>query len=363
MIDMRREIVEKTIQTFIDPYLQQDWISAKAVKNIDIQSGKITVDIVLGYPALGVREVLQQKLTKILQDKTTLKDVTVNISWQIVSHQVQAGLHGLKGVKNIIAVGSGKGGVGKSTLSVNLALALQAEGAKVGILDADIYGPSQPQMLGSYAAPESKDQKSIEPVIRHGLQSMSIGYLVDSTQAMIWRGPMVSGALQQLLNDTQWQDLDYLIIDLPPGTGDIQLTLSQKVPVSAAVVVTTPQDLSLLDARRAVAMFRKVNIPVLGIVENMSIYHCPNCGHSEAVFGSGGGAKMAAEYQLDLLGQLPLDARIREQTDQGTPPVAVNPESDIAKLYREIARKVAGKLSLRTKNFNSRFPKIVIENN
>jgi len=265
-------------------------------------------------------------------------------------------------IKNIVAVASGKGGVGKSTTAVNLALALAAEGARVGILDADIYGPNQPQMLGAQEKPESKDGKSLEPIARYGVQSMSIGYLVDQDTPMVWRGPMATTALQQLLNDTHWDNLDYLIVDMPPGTGDIQLTLTQKIPVSGAVIVTTPQDIALLDARKGIAMFQKVNVPVLGIIENMSIHICSQCGHQEAVFGQGGGAQLAQKYGVELLGTLPLDIRIREQADSGKPTVVAEPDSPISQIYREIARKVVSKLALQAKSYASKFPKIVIEN-
>jgi len=268
----------------------------------------------------------------------------------------------LSQVKNILAVASGKGGVGKSTTAVNLALALAKEGMRTGILDADIYGPSVPLMLGIHGRPEITEQKKIHPVIAHGIQSMSIGYLVDEQTPMAWRGPMASGALQQLLNDTLWHHLDYLIIDLPPGTGDIQLTLAQKIPVTAAVIVTTPQDLALLDARRAYEMFRKVNVPVLGMIENMSIHICSQCGHMEPIFGEGGGKQMAEQYNIPLLGELPLDMQIRQQTDSGKPTVIADPESANAKLYCEIAKKIMARLVLREKIDMSRFPKIVIQN-
>lgn len=264
-------------------------------------------------------------------------------------------------VKNIIAIASGKGGVGKSTTTVNLALALRAEGARVGILDADIYGPNQPQMLGATQKPDSKDGKTLEPVMAHGIQSMSIGYLIDVDTPMVWRGPMATGALQQLLNDTQWDNLDYLLIDLPPGTGDIQLTLSQKIPLSGAVIVTTPQDIALLDARKAIAMFQKVNVPVLGIIENMSVHVCSQCGHAEHIFGSAGGEKIAKQYNVDLLGSLPLDIRIREQADNGKPTVVAEPDGKITQIYREVARKITEKLA-QVKNYSSKFPKIAIEN-
>jgi ATP-binding protein involved in chromosome partitioning len=263
-------------------------------------------------------------------------------------------------IKNIIAVASGKGGVGKSTTAVNLALAFSKEGAHAGILDADIYGPSQPLMLGVKTHPEVKDKKAIMPVLAHGIQSMSIGYLVDTTSPMVWRGPMVSMALQQLLNDTQWDNLDYLVIDLPPGTGDIQLTLAQKIPVTGAVIVTTPQDLALLDARRAYEMFKKVNVPVLGIIENMSLHRCTQCGHAEPIFGTGGGQRMAEQYAIELLGQLPLDIRIREQTDNGSPTVTSDPESQNAQLYLAIAKRIMMKLS--QEHSSEKFPTIMIKN-
>jgi len=276
---------------------------------------------------------------------------------------VQKGVEPIKGIKNIIAVASGKGGVGKSTTAVNLALALAEEGARVGILDADIYGPSQPRMLGVHGKPESKDGKTLEPMSGHGIQAMSIGFLVDEETPMIWRGPMVTQALQQLLNDTNWDDLDYLVVDLPPGTGDTQLTLAQQVPVSGAVIVTTPQDIALLDARKGLKMFEKVEVPVLGIVENMSIHICSNCGHEEHIFGEGGGQRMAEQYDVDFLGALPLDIRIREETDAGKPTVVAEPDSRIAQIYREIARRTAARLSQQGKNYAAKFPKIVIQNN
>jgi ATP-binding protein involved in chromosome partitioning len=280
----------------------------------------------------------------------------------VESHAVQAGLKPLPQIKNIIAVASGKGGVGKSTTAVNLALALTAEGARIGILDADIYGPNQPQMLGVRQKPESKDGKSLEPVMRYGIQSMSIGYLIDQDTPMVWRGPMVTTALQQLLNDTRWDNLDYLIIDMPPGTGDIQLTLAQKIPVSGAVIVTTPQDIALLDARKGIAMFQKVNVPVLGIVENMSIHICSQCGYPESIFGEGGGEQLAKQYDVELLGSLPLDKRIREQADSGKPTVVAEPDGAISRIYRKIAHRVVDKLASQAKNYASKFPKIVIEN-
>ncbi len=353
--------VETALKEVIDPYLEKDLVSAKAVKNIAVRNGSATVDVELGYPAKGSKDALAAKLKeKVLA--AGAKDVTINISSHIVSHGVQKGVKPIPNVKNIIAVASGKGGVGKSTVAVNLALALSAEGATVAILDADIYGPSQPTMLGVKTKPESKDGKSLEPIVSYHLQAMSIGFLIDEETPMIWRGPMVTQALEQLLRDTNWQDVDYLIVDLPPGTGDIQLTLAQKVPVTGAIIVTTPQDIALLDARKGLKMFEKVEIPVLGIVENMSTHICSKCGHEEHIFGAGGGAKMAEQYDVDFLGALPLDMRIREETDAGKPTVVADPECRVSQIYRDIARRVTAKLSLQKKDFSAKFPNIVIQN-
>ena len=361
MAELSKSQVESAIKEVIDPYLEKDLISANAVKDIAVDGGKVNVEVVLGYPAKGSQAELAQKL----KDKITAagaSEVSVDISSKIVSHAVQKGVKSIAGVKNIIAVASGKGGVGKSTTAVNLALALSVEGASVGILDADIYGPSQPRMLGTHAKPESIDGKKMEPVVSYHLQTMSIGYLVDEETPMIWRGPMVTQALEQLLMDTNWEDLDYLVIDLPPGTGDTQLTLAQKVPVSGAVIVTTPQDIALLDARKALKMFEKVEVPVLGVIENMSTHICSQCGHEEHIFGQGGGVSMAEQYDVGFLGSLPLDIRIREETDGGKPTVVAEPESPISKTYREIARRVAAKLALEKKDYASKFPSIVIQN-
>ncbi len=353
--------VETALKEVIDPYLEKDLVSAKTVKNIAVSNGKVTVDVELGYPAKGSKDALAAKLKeKVLA--AGAKDAVINISSHIVSHGVQKGVKPIPNVKNIIAVASGKGGVGKSTVAVNLALALSAEGATVAILDADIYGPSQPTMLGVKAKPESKDGKSLEPIVSYHLQAMSIGFLIDEETPMIWRGPMVTQALEQLLRDTNWQDVDYLIVDLPPGTGDVQLTLAQKVPVTGAIIVTTPQDIALLDARKGLKMFEKVEIPVLGVVENMSTHICSKCGHEEHIFGAGGGQKMAEQYDVDFLGALPLDMRIREETDAGKPTVAAEPDCRIAQIYRDIARRVAAKLSLQKKDFSAKFPNIVIQN-
>jgi len=363
MADVSQTQVEEALKTFIDPYLESDLISAKAIKDIKIDGDKVTVDVVLGYPADGFKAELSGKLKEKVEALDGVSEASFNISHKIDAHAAQKGVNSIPGVKNIIAIASGKGGVGKSTTAVNLALALSAEGATVGILDADIYGPSQPRMLGVHQQPESSDGKSLEPLNSYHIQSMSIGYLIDEETPMIWRGPMVTQALEQLLNDTKWKDVDYLIIDLPPGTGDTQLTLAQKVPVTGAVIVTTPQDIALLDARKGLKMFEKVEVPVLGIIENMSIHICSSCGHEEYIFGEGGGERMAEQYDIDLLGALPLDMSIREGTDVGKPTVVADPEGRIAQIYRDIARRMAAKLSLKAKDFSTSFPKIVIQNN
>ncbi len=333
------------------------------VASVAVDGNKASIDIQLGFPASGIHADLVQAVTEAAQMTAGIEDVSVTLGTRITAHGVQRNLKPLENVKNIIAIASGKGGVGKSTTAVNVALALAGEGANVGILDADIYGPSIPLMLGvSGERPTSDDGQSMNPLSAHGIQIMSIGFLIDADQPMVWRGPMVTQALNQMLQQTQWSDLDYLIVDMPPGTGDIQLTLSQQVPVSGAVIVTTPQDIALLDARKGLQMFRKVSVPVLGIVENMSIHVCTNCGHEEPLFGSGGGAQMAAEYELELLGQLPLDLRIREQTDSGNPSVVAEPDAAPADAYRATARRMAARLALQDKDYSRHFPKIVVEN-
>ena len=361
MTAVTRADVETALKGYVDPYLEQDLIAAKCVRRVQTENGRVEVDVELGFPAAGHRDALAAAVRDRLISLPGVAEVAVRVESKIVSHEVQKGLKPLPGVKNVIAVASGKGGVGKSTTAVNLALALSVEGARVGLLDADIYGPSQPRMLGSSERPVSPDGKSLNPVVSHGVQSMSIGYLIEEETPMVWRGPMVTQALEQLLRDTRWQDLDYLIIDLPPGTGDTQLTLSQKVPVSGAIIVTTPQDIALLDARRGLKMFEKVEVPVLGIVENMSIHICTNCGHEEHIFGEGGGRRMAAQYSVPFLGSLPLDIRIREETDNGQPTVIAEPDSRIAGLYRDIARRASARLSLQAKNYSHKFPSIVIQ--
>lgn len=354
-------LIQSTLKLCIDPNTGKDFVSAKSIKNIQVNGNDVSLDVVLGYPAQTQLEVIRQQVAAALGSIDDIGKITVNVGSRIVAHSAQRGVNLLPNVKNVIAVASGKGGVGKSTTSVNLALALAAEGATVGLLDADIYGPSQPQMLGISGRPDSADGKSIEPMRAHGIQAMSIGFLVDTDTPMVWRGPMVTGALEQLLRDTRWQDLDYLVIDLPPGTGDIQLTLAQKIPVTGAIIVTTPQDIALLDARKGLKMFEKVGIPILGIVENMSTHICSNCGHEEHIFGAGGGALMAKDYNVDLLGSLPLDINIRMQADSGQPTVAAAPDSAIARSYKEIARKAASKIAIASLDHSAKFPNIVIQ--
>lgn len=354
--------IHAALAGYQDPVLHQELPLSKAIRKLEIHGTRLKLSVVLSYPAAGLKNQIIKEIKDRLSGFTNLTDIDIQLSWEILAHAVQPGVKSLPGVKNIIAIASGKGGVGKSTVAANLALALAAEGAQVGVLDADIYGPSQPLMLGTQGqAPETKDRKSLEPVMSYGIQAMSIGYLIEANTAMVWRGPMVSSALQQLLYDTNWRELDYLIVDLPPGTGDIQLTLSQKIPVSGAVVVTTPQEIALLDARKAIVMFGKVKIPVLGIVENMSYHSCSHCGHQDAIFGHGGGEQLAAEFNTQLLGSLPLDSRIREHADSGKPTVVAEPDSPIALKYRNIARTVAAKLALQAKAQISKFPRIVVE--
>ncbi|MCK5697402.1 MAG: iron-sulfur cluster carrier protein ApbC [Gammaproteobacteria bacterium] len=354
------EQVNETLKEYIDPYLETDLAAAHCVKNTQVDGEKVTIDIELGFPHQGYEQTLSDNIKEAL--KSLADDVTVNISSKIVIHAVQKGVQPIQGVKNIVAVASGKGGVGKSTTTVNLALALAAEGARVAVLDADIYGPSMPRMLGITGKPESADGKSLEPLVNYDIQTMSIGFLIDDDTPMIWRGPMVTQALEQLFKDTRWKDVDYLVVDLPPGTGDVQLTLAQKIPVSGAVIVTTPQDIALLDARKGLKMFEKVNVPVLGVVENMSTHICSNCGHEERIFGEGGGKRMSEEENVDLLGSLPLDMSIRQLADDGKPTVIAEPDSRITELYTDIARKVAAKLALKARDYSNKFPKIVIKN-
>jgi len=347
MTDLRVQ-VEQALKGYTDPYLNTDLVSAGAVKSIEIDGASVKVEILLNYPSEYLKTGIAQMLQVAIENIEGVEASEVNIAWQVTPHKAHENLANIANVKNIIAVASGKGGVGKSTTSVNLALALAADGARVGLLDADIYGPSVGMLLGvkDGTCPETEQEKFFKPVVANGIQSMSMAYLVTENTPMVWRGPMVSGALQQLITQTLWDDLDYLVIDMPPGTGDIQLTLSQKIPVSASVVVTTPQDIALLDAKKGIEMFRKVNIPVLGVVENMSMHICGNCGHAEHIFGEGGGDKIAEEFGTELLGSLPLSKYIREQSDAGLPVVAADADSEVAMMYRHMARNVAARLSV-----------------
>jgi len=354
--------VQSALKELTDPNTGKDYVTGKEAKNIKIDGDNVSLDILLGYPAKTQIEPIRKQVVAKLKSIPGIGSVTANVTMKIVSHAVQRGVKLVPGVKNIIAVASGKGGVGKSTTAVNLALALAAEGVSVGMLDADIYGPSQPTMLGITGRPETKDGKRLEPMQGHGIQAMSIGFLIDVETPMVWRGPMVTQALEQLLNETNWRDVDYLVVDLPPGTGDIQLTLAQRVPVTGAVIVTTPQDIALMDARKGLKMFEKVNIPILGVVENMSLHICSKCGHEENIFGSGGGDRMSKDYGIDLLGSLPLDIKIREQADSGMPTVVADPDGRVAEIYREIARKVAVKIAEKQQDHSAAFPKIVVQN-
>src|SRR5450755_574317 len=355
--------VQASLRALLDPNTGRDFVSTKSIRKILVDGSNVAVDVLLAYPAKSQHETLRKLVHNQLAGLPGVGKVAVNISQKVGSHSVQRGVKLVPSVKNIIAIASGKGGVGKSTTAVNLALALAAEGAQVGVLDADIYGPSQQTMLGISGRPESKDGKTLEPLEAYGLQAMSIGFLIDADTPMVWRGPMVTQALEQLLKDTNWRDLDYLLVDMPPGTGDIALTLAQKVPVTGAVIVTTPQDIALIDARKGLKMFEKVGVPIVGVVENMAIHICTNCGHAEHIFGTGGGEKMCKDYEVEFLGSLPLDIRIREQADSGKPTVVSDPEGAIAAIYRDIARKVAARIARQSEDRSSVFPKIVIQNN
>jgi ATP-binding protein involved in chromosome partitioning len=350
------------LKAVIDPNTGKDFVSEKAVKSVRAGDDQVAIEIQLGYPAKSQHDVIRRLVQNAVAALPGAGRVSVTVSQKIVSHAVQRGVKLVPGVKNIVAVASGKGGVGKSTTAVNLALALAAEGASVGVLDADIYGPSQPMMLGIAGRPESKDGKTLEPLEAYGVQAMSIGFLIDMDTPMVWRGPMVTQALEQLLKDTNWREIDYLVVDLPPGTGDIQLTLSQKVPVTGAVIVTTPQDIALIDARKGLKMFEKVGVPIVGIVENMSVHICSNCGRAEHIFGEGGAERMCRDYNVPFLGALPLDIRIREQADSGRPTVVADPDGKTAQIYREIARKVAISIGQKAADFSAKFPSIVIQN-
>jgi ATP-binding protein involved in chromosome partitioning len=350
----------EALKGVVDPNTGKDFVSTKQLKNLRIDGGDVSFDAELGYPAASQMASLRSALIGAARKLPGVANVSVNLQTKILAHAVQRGVQLLPKVKNIVAVASGKGGVGKSTTAVNLALALAAEGAKVGILDADIYGPSQPMMMGLEGRPESEDGKTIEPMENYGVQVMSIGFLVDADQAMIWRGPMATQALDQLLRQTNWGELDYLVVDMPPGTGDIALTLSQRVPLTGAVIVTTPQDIALLDAKKGLTMFEKVNVPVLGIVENMSVYVCPNCGHTEHIFGAEGGKRIAEQYKVDYLGALPLNLSIREQADSGHPSVVAEPDGEIAQIYKAVARRVAVAIAAKARDFSAKFPTITV---
>ncbi len=363
MTDSAQTAVEQLLADYTPPYLGRSLKQARAVKRFDISNGCVSADIELGYPVATVGAEVSAQLEPELLKIPGVDRVELNVRSRIIAHRAQKNMKSLENVRNIIAVASGKGGVGKSTTTVNLALAMAAEGARVGILDADIYGPSQGQMLGIAKGQRPQAaENAMYPITAHGVQAMSMSFLTDEDQPMVWRGPMVSGALQQLLTQTSWDDLDYLFIDMPPGTGDIQLTLSQKVPVTGAVIVTTPQDIALLDARRGIEMFRKVEIPVMGVVENMSLHTCSNCGHSEPIFGEGGGERIAEQYETELLGRLPLALGIRERADSGQPTVISDRDSAEARSYREIALKLAAGLASAAKNYANVFPEIVVQN-
>lgn len=358
-----QEAVTNALKSVLDPNTGKDFVSGKALRNLQVNGGDVAFDIELGYPAKSQVPELRKSLVAAAKAVPGVENVSVNITTKVISHAVQRGVQLMPNVKNIVAVASGKGGVGKSTTAANLALALAAEGAKVGLLDADIYGPSQPMMLGIDRRPESEDGKTMEPLENHGVQVMSIGFLVDQDEAMIWRGPMATQALEQLLRQTNWKDLDYLIVDMPPGTGDIQLTLSQRVPMTGAVIVTTPQDIALLDAKKGIKMFEKVGVPILGIVENMAVHVCSNCGHVEHIFGADGGRKMAEQYNMDYLGALPLDINIRLQADSGKPTVVADPDGEVAGIYKAVARRVAVGIAEKAKDFSAKFPTITVSKN
>jgi ATP-binding protein involved in chromosome partitioning len=362
-MSITQEQVHSVLKEAVDPNTGKDFLATKSAKNIRVEGENVSLEIELGYPARTQLDPIRRLIAQKLRALPGVGTVNIEVTSKIVSHSVQRGVKLVPGVKNIVAVASGKGGVGKSTTAVNLALGLAAEGASVGILDADIYGPSQPTMLGITGRPESKDGKTLEPMVGHGLQAISIGFLIDIDTPMVWRGPMVTQALEQLLKDTRWRDVDYLFVDMPPGTGDIQLTLAQKVPVTGVVIVTTPQDIALIDARKGLKMFEKVGIPILGVVENMSTHICSSCGHEEHIFGQGGAERMCKEYGTELLGALPLDINIREHADSGKPTVVADPDGRAAEIYRAIARRLAVKIAESARDMTSKFPNIVVSKN
>jgi ATP-binding protein involved in chromosome partitioning len=361
MIDDRVREARLVVGNYVEPYLGMPLDDAKAVKSVRLDAGIIVAEVVLGFPLGPYRDELAAALTRRLAEMAGAPPVRIDVRWEVEAQAVQGSLQPLPGIRNVIAVASGKGGVGKSTTAVNLALALTLDGARVGLLDADIYGPSQPRMLGlTGQRPVTRDGRRIQPLEAHGLRAMSIGFLVDEEQPMVWRGPMVTQALTQLLSDTEWGELDYLVVDMPPGTGDIQLTLSQRVPVSGAVIVTTPQDIALTDARKGLRMFQKVSVPVLGVVENMATHVCSRCGHQEPIFGSGGGQRLSDDYGVALLGQLPLDIRIREQTDGGRPTAVADPDGPLGRAYRDLGRRTAARLSIGASAADA-LPRITVE--
>ena len=361
MMNITNELILEKLKTVIDPDSGVDYVTQKSVKNVTVNGHQVQIDIQLGYPAASQHQAIQQQVTEALLGIEGVKEAVCQIDTQIIAHQAQKGIATLPKIKNIIAVASGKGGVGKSTTASNLALALSAEGARVGILDADIYGPSQAMMMGITDKPRSEDGETMEPLVSHNIQVMSIGLLVDPDSALIWRGPMTKKALEQMLHQTNWKDLDYLIVDMPPGTGDVALTLAQEVPITGGIIVTTPQDIALLDAHRGLKMFEQVEINILGIIENMSIHICSQCGHAEHIFGEGGGQKMSEKDGVDYLGGLPLALSIREQADSGAPTVVAEPQSAIAQAYMGIARKVAAKIALLPKDYSSIMPKVKVQ--
>ena len=360
MSETLREQIEATINGYEDPVFDASLQRARELADLQIDGDRVQARLRCGFPARRHGPELAAGVKAAVEALEGVAHADITVESAIAPRAARQGVQRLQSVRNIIAVSSAKGGVGKSTVAANLALALAAEGAAVGMLDADIYGPSQPRMLGVKGKPGS-DGKRFEPMLSYGVQSMSVGYLIDEEQPMDWRGPMVTQALQQLLNDTNWHDLDYLIVDMPPGTGDIQLTLSQRVPVSGAVIVTTPQDIATLDARKGLQMFNKVNVPVLGIVENMSIHVCSRCGHEEHIFGEGGGARVARDYGVPLLGALPLEIAIREHADSGRPSVVADPDGAAAQRFRQVALRMTAALALQARDDGAAFPEIAVE--
>ena len=354
--------LREVLGSVIDPNTGKDLVRGKSLRMLRIDDSEVSVDLELGYPARSQVALIRGLVEDALAPRVGKRRISVHVGHKIVAHAPAGANRPLSGVRNILAVASGKGGVGKSTTAVNIALALAAEGARVGMLDADVYGPSQPMMLGVSGKPQTRDGKSMEPLQGHGLQVNSIGFLVGADTPMVWRGPMATQALEQLLRDTRWEDLDYLVVDMPPGTGDIHLTLAQRIPVTGAVIVTTPQDIALIDARKGLKMFEKVGIPVLGIVENMALHRCSQCGHVEHIFGKGGGEAMAGEYKVPYLGGLPLDIRIREQADAGRPTVIAEPDGELARLYLSIGRRIAIAVAAQAVSHAGKFPSIVVQN-